>query len=104
MLLPTLAKYGARLVARSGSIVLAVTDRKLRISSGCKMLMPYQLVLLCEPDQHGDSLFHLIGHSLSVFGGLAVFAPAFNNQVQDGDEKQIQHGGHDHSAEYGCSD
>jgi hypothetical protein len=25
---------------------VTVTDRKLRISSGCKMLMPYQFVLL----------------------------------------------------------
>src|ERR1044071_2114497 len=35
--------------------------------------------------------------------GFAALSPAFNNQIEYGNKKQIEHGGHDHSPENGCA-
>ena len=40
---------------------------------------------------------------LAILGRLPVFPPALDDQIKHGNEKQIQHGCHNHAAEHGRS-
>lgn len=55
------------------------------------------------PDRHvpGEKIESA---SLAMLRGVSVFPPALNDQIEYGNEKQIQHGCHNHAAEHRGAD